>query len=393
MSFPTHVPAPVAAKRPVTIRVHGTDLADDYAWLRAANWQEVMRDPSSLDAEIRAHLEAENAHAAAIMAETEALQALLFEEMKGRIKQDDASVPAKDGPFAYAVRFVVGGQHPLHVRTPRDGGGEEILLDGDARAAGKAYFRLSGVVHSPDHGKIVWGADENGSEYFTLRVRDVAEGRDLDDVVEATGGEAVWTAAGDGFFYIRLDDAHRPSRVFLHRLGTTAADDLLVYEDADPGFFVGIGDTLSGRFVVISVHDHETSEIRLIEAAKPGDPPQLVAPRVTGEEYDVDHAGETLYILTNHGGAEDFQVMTAPVATPGREAWRPWVEHEAGRLILSQSVTAGHHVRLERVEGLPRIVVRRLSDGAEHAIAFEEEAYSLGLSTGLEFATTEIRFT
>jgi len=393
MSFPSTIPAPAADRRPTTTRVHGVDLTDDYGWLRADNWQEVMRDPARLAPEIRAHLDAENAHAAAMMAGTDDLQARLFEEMKGRIRQDDSSVPAKDGPWAYAVRYVTAGQHPHHVRTPRDGGAEEMLLDGDARAAGKAYFRLAGIVHAPDHGKIAWGADENGSEYFTLRVRDVAAGRDLDDVVEATGGEAVWTAASDGFFYVRLDDNHRPSKVFLHRLGTSADDDLLVYEEADPGFFVGVGKTLSGRFVVISVHDHQTSEVHLIPAEAPTTPPLCVAPRVTAEEYDVEHAGETFYLLTNHGGAEDFQIMTAPVASPGRESWRPWVAHEAGRLILSHSVLAGHHVRLERVEGLPRIVVRRLADGAEHAIAFDEEAYSLGLSTGYEFETAEIRFT
>ncbi len=393
MSFPVNVPAPIADRRPQTTRLHGVDIADDYGWLRAENWQEVMRAPETLDAGIRAHLDAENAHAAAMMAGTEDLQARLFAEMKGRIKEDDSSVPARDGPFAYALRYVTGGQHPLHVRTPRDGGAEEILLDGDARAAGKAYFRLSGVAHAPDHGKIAWGADENGSEYFTLRVRDLATARDLDDVVEATGGEAVWTAASDGFFYVRLDDNHRPSKVLLHRLGTPTSDDLLVYEEADPGFFVGVGKTLSGRFVTISVHDHETSEIHLVPAEAPTTPPLLVAPRVTAEEYDVEHAGETLYLLTNHGDAEDFQIMTAPVATPGREHWRPWVEHVAGRLILSHSVVAEHHVRLERVEGLPRIVVRRLADGAEHEVAFDEEAYSLGLSTGYEFATREMRFT
>ena len=393
MTFPKTLAAPVAERRPQTTRLHGIDVTDDYGWLRAENWQEVMRAPETLDAAIRAHLEAENVHTSAAMAGTETLRERLFEEMKGRIKQDDSSVPAKDGPFAYAVRWVTGGQHPLHVRMPRAGGAEEILLDGDARAAGKAYFRLSGVAHAPDHGKIVWGADENGSEYFTLRVRDVAAGRDLADVVEASGGEAVWTAASDGFFYVRLDDNHRPSKVFLHRLGTSTDDDLLVYEEADPGFFVGVGKTLSGRFVVISVHDHETSEVHLVPAEAPTTPPLLVAPRITAEEYDVEHVGETLYLLTNHGGAEDFQILTAPVDAPGRENWRPWVAHVAGRLILSHTALAEHHVRLERVEGLPRIVVRRLADGAEHAIAFDEEAYSLGLATGYEFATTEIRFT
>ena len=386
------VPAPTCAAHPTRHTLHGVVIEDEFAWLRADNWQEVMRDPSTLAPEIRAQLDAENRHAASVLAATEELQARLFEELKGRIKQDDSSVPAKDGAFAYAVRHAPGGQHPIHVRTARDGGAEEILLDGDARAAGKAYFRLSGVVHSPDHRRIVWGADENGSEYFTLRVRDLAEGRDLDDVIEATGGEVAWAADGEHVFYVRLDDNHRPSTVFRHRIGTPAGDDVLVYEEADPGFFVGVGKTLSGRFVTISIHDHESSEVRLIEASDPTAPPRLVAPRVTGEEYDVEHGGDVITILTNTGGAEDFQILTAPVEASGREAWQPWIPHTPGRLILAQTAYATHHVRLERVEGLPRIVVRRFADGAEHAIGFDEAAYSLGLLGGFEFDTTEIRF-
>jgi len=393
-AFPQHPSsaAPIAARRPVTTRVHGRDITDDYGWLRSAEWQEVMRDPSVLEPEIRAHLDAENAYCAAMLEPTAGLRERLFEELKGRILQDDSSVPAKDGAWAYAVRFVTGGQHPLHVRTPRDGGPEEILLDGDARAKGKAYWRLSGVVHSPDHARIVFGADENGSEFFTLRVRDLAAGRDLDDTIEETGGEAVWAADGASFFYVRLDAQHRPSKVFRHVIGTPTSADRLVYEEADAGFFVGLGKTQSGRFVVISVHDHETAEVHLIPADRPETPPILVAPRVTGEEYDVEDAGDRFTILTNHGGAEDFQIVTAPIEAPGRDNWAPLVAHEAGRLILSQTAFRDHLVRLERKDGLPRIVVRRFADGAEHAIAFDEEAYSLGLSGSYEWATTEIRF-
>lgn len=385
-------PAPTIEARPVSRTLHGVEIVDDFGWLRAENWQAVMRDPGVLDPEIRSVLEADNAHARAVMAPTAALQTRLFEEMKARIKQDDASVPAKDGPFAYAARHRPGGQHPIHVRTPRDGGDEEVLLDGDERSAGLAYFRLSGVVHSPDHRRIVWGADENGSEYFTLRVRDLVRGIDLEDRVEATGGEAVFSADGEGFFYVRLDDNHRPSKVFLHRIGSPALEDVLVYEEADPGFFVGLGKTLSGRFVVIAIHDHETSEVRLIDAEHPTAEPRLVAPRVTGEEYDVEDAGDRFTILTNNGGAEDFRIVTAPVEAPGRENWETLVPHVGGRLILSQTATKHHLVRLERVEGLPRIVVRRLADGAEHAVAFDEEAYSLGLLGGYEHDTTNLRF-
>ncbi|MYZ48385.1 S9 family peptidase [Propylenella binzhouense] len=388
-----NIPAPpVAERRPVTLARHGHVRTDDYAWLRADNWQEVMRNPAALAPDIRAYLEAENAYFAAAMADTEALQDTLFREMRGRIKEDDSTVPAADGRYAYATRYVEGGQHPLFVRTPRDGGPEEILLDGNALAEGRAYFRIGGVAHAPDHSKLAWAHDDAGSEFYLLSVRDLASGHDLADQIADTSGGAVWSADGRHLFYVRLDANHRPSRVFRHRLGTAASEDVLVYEEPDPGFFVGLGKTRSRRFIVIHAHDHETAEVRLVPAEDPEAAPVLVAAREPGVEYSVDEGGGTLFILTNLG-AKDFKIVTAPVADPGRAAWTDLVPHQPGRLILGHDVLARHLVRLERVDGLPRIVIRRRADGAEHAVAFAEEAYSLGLSGGFEFDTDWLRFT
>lgn len=397
MAIDTERPAsravpPRAERRPVRSIHHGRERIDDYAWLRADNWQEVMRDPARLDPAIRAHLEAENAWAAQALHGTEHLQEELFTEMRGRIREDDSSVPAPDGPYAYATRYVAGGQHPLIVRTPRDGGDEEVLIDADYLAADKAYFRLSGAGHSPDHRLMWYGSDETGSEYFTLRIRDLASGQDLEDVVPGTTGSAVWSADGRHLFYTWLDDNHRPRRVMRHRIGTPVEADTVVYEEHDPGFFVSVGRTQSRRFIVIDAHDHETSEIRLIEAADPEAAPRLIAARRRGVEYSVEHHGDALIILTNDGGAEDFRIVTAPLADPTPGAWRDLVSHRRGRLILEVAVYAGHLVRLEREDGLPRIVIHRFADGAEHAIAFDEEAYSLSLQHGYEFDTTTIRF-
>lgn len=386
------ITAPFAARRPETRVVHGETIVDDYAWLRAANWQEVMRDPALLDPAIRAHLEAENAATAAFLAPTEALQAHLFEEMKGRVKQDDSSVPLPDGAHAYATRYREGRQHPEIVRLPRNGGDETVLLDANVHAAGLAYFKLGGVVHAPDHRFLAWSYDDNGSEYHTIRVRDLATGLDRVDIIAETTGAIVWDAAAEGFFYVRVDANHRPNRVFHHRLGDDPALDPLIHEEADAGFFVGIGKTQSGRFVTIDIHDHETSEVWLIDAAAPRTPPHLVAPRETGHEYDVEDWGDTLVIRTNHGDAEDFRVARAPLGSPGLAGWTDEVAHEPGRLILSLTALAGHLVWLERRDGLPRIVIRA-RDGGEHAIAFAEEAYSLGLTAGYEFDTRVIRFT
>jgi oligopeptidase B len=385
--------APRAAKRPQVVTRHGHTRVDDYAWLRADNWQEVMRDPSALAPEIRAYLEAENAWFAAQMADTNELQEALFQEMRRRIKEDDSTVPAPDGLWAYATRFVENGQHPLFVRERRDGGEEQVLLDGNALAGGRAYFRLGGAVHSPDHRHLAWSHDDAGSEFYTMSIRDIENGYDIADTIADTSGACAWSADGRHLFYVRLDASHRPSRVFRHHLGTGREDDVLIYEEPDPGFFVHVGKTQSDRFVVIHTHDHETAEARVIPADGPEAEPMLVAPREIAVEYGVDEVNGTFYILTNADGAEDFKIVTTPIGSPGRENWRDLVPHEPGRLIISQTVYARHLVRLQRRDGLPQIVVRRLADNEEHVIAFDEAAYSLGLSGGYEFDTNTLRFT
>ncbi|MCG8444762.1 MAG: S9 family peptidase [Hyphomicrobiales bacterium] len=383
---------PAAERRPVSDTRHGITRTDDYAWLRADNWQEVMRDPSTLAPDIRAYLEAENDYTAAFLSDTETLQEALFQEMKGRIKEDDSTVPAPDGPHAYAMRYEIGDQHPRLVRTPRPGGAETMLLDANAHAEGKGYFQLAGASHSPDHRCLAWASDDKGSEYYTMRIRDLETGEDLEDTIPDTAGGGVWSTDSRYLFYSRLDDNHRPRAVYRHEIGTPVESDTLVYEEADPGFFTGPDKTQSGRFIIIDTHDHQTSETYLIDAEDPLRTPRLVAPREVEVEYDVEHHGDRLIIKTNADGAKDFKIAETPLDKPGRENWRDIVPHREGRLILSHVAYANHHVRLEREDGLPRIIIRRFSDGDEHAIAFDEEAYSLGLLGGYEFDTTVIRF-
>src|SRR6185503_1990451 len=244
----------------------------------------------ALPAPIREYLDAENAYFAAQMADTAALQKALFEEMRARIKEDDSSVPASDGPYAYATRYIAGEQHPLYVRERRGGGNEEILLDGNALAAGRSYFRIGGVHHSPNHKLLAWSHDDAGSEFYTLSVRDLSTGHDLADVIPDTVGGSVWSADNRYLFYVRLDANHRPSRVFRHRLGTSPEADVLVYEELDPGFFVNVGETRSRRVILIDAHDHETSEVRFIPGHAPEAQPVLIAPRETAVEYRVDEA-------------------------------------------------------------------------------------------------------
>lgn len=389
---------PRAEIRPKSSVVHGIALRDDYDWLRAANWKEVLRDPATLPADIRAYLDAENAYCKALMAPTRALQRDLVKEMRGRIKEDDASVPQPDGPFLYYSRYRKGAEHPLICRKPRDGKGsdskrrEQIMLDADALAHGKDFFDLGDTAHSPDHALLGWSADEAGSELHTIRVRDLASGEDLADSVGDTTGDIVWRGDSRAFAYVRLDADHRPSRVLLHRLGQPTEQDRLLHEEADAGMFVDIDETQSGRFLLISISDHETSEIRVVDLDEPEAMPVTVAPREAGRQYSVEHHGDDFLILTNADGAEDFKIVTAPVGDPSPSNWRDLVPHKPGRLILSHLCLEGRLIRLEREDGLPRIVIRDLATGAESSIAFDEEAYGLGIDAGYEFETDTLRF-
>jgi oligopeptidase B len=387
------LPPPVAERRPARDVRHGVERADDYAWLRVENWQEVMKNPAALAADVRAYLEAENAYTKAAMADTEALQETLFKEMKGRIKEDDSSVPAPDGPYAYFTSYVTGGQHPRLCRQPREGGETEVLLDGDALAAGAPYFSLGASAWSGDHALLAYSFDDKGSEFYRVRVRHLPTGKDLPDEVPDMEGAPVWNAGASAFYYTRVDEHRRPLQVFRHEICKRADQDELIYQEPDAGFFTRVGLSQDRRYLFVSAGDHETSEVRFLDLNAPEKGLTLIAPRETDHDYNAEHHEGRLIILTNEGGAEDYKLVEAPIGAPGRENWRELAPHKPGRLILDYTCFEDYLVRLEREDGLPRIVIHRFSDGEEHAIAFAEEAYSLGMSEGYEYDTETLRFT
>lgn len=394
----TNTPAlpPTATTRPQSRTLHGVELADAYAWLRDKNWRDAMRDPNRLAPEIRSYLDAENNYTDTMTAHLAPLQRELVAEMRGRIVEDDASVPVADGAWEYYSRFRVGGEHAVFCRRSRhaDNREEQILLDGDAEASGRDYWQVRAVEHSNDHQKLAYTVDESGAEVFTLHVRDITTGAELQAPVINTTGNVVWSADSTWMFYTTLDDNHRPCRIWRLALGAAVDSAELVYEEADPGFFVGLGETQSGDYILIDTHDHETSEVYLIDSTQPTQPPCVVATREPGVEYDVEHdkGGQQLVIHTNAEGAEDFKLVTAPLNNPGRVNWTDLVPHQPGRLILDNVELARHRVRMERVDALPRIVITAKGDDAEHAIAFDEAAYALGSSPGLEYDTDTLRF-
>jgi oligopeptidase B len=382
---------PIAPKRPHRIEQLGRVRVDDYAWMKDDNWQQVMRDPAVLRPDIREHLEAENAYTKAMLAGTEPLQTAMFEEMKGRIKEDDSSVPAADGPFQYYSRYALGAQHPVFARRPREGGDEEVLLDADALAAGKAYHQVSAAEHSPAHDLYAYAADEQGSEVHRIYVRDLATGETLPNPVESSTGDFAWSPDGQWLFWTLRDENARPSKIFRRPARGGPGDDVLVYDEPDEGFFLGVSTTNSGRFIVIGAGNQETSETWLIDAADPTAAPRCVEPRQAGVLYDVDDWGDRLVVRTNADDAVDFKLMWTEPGAPGRASWREWIPHRPGVYVLGIGAYAGHLVRLERVDANNRIVVTDRSL-AEHEVAFAEEAYALSLEGGYEYDTTVTRF-
>ncbi len=383
--------APVAKKVSHTITQLGRTRTDDYFWLKDENWQQVMRDPKVLRADIREYLDAENAYTKAALAPTEALQTKLFDEMKGRIKEDDSSVPDADGPWEYFTKFDTGAQYPRHLRRPRNGGGEVLLLDEPALSAGKPHFDIGAAEHSPDHTLYAYALDEQGSEYYTINIKDLATGQVLANGPTSSTGDFVFSPDSKYLFWLWRDEEGRPKKVFRRPIRGGAADDALIYEEKDDGMFVGLGVTNSREWIVIGCGNQETSESLVIPARAPTTAPRVFAARETGVLYDIEHWKNEWYIRTNADGAVDFKVMTTSATATPKRNWKAFLPHEPGRLIMGLGAFKNHLVRLERVNALPRIVVRNLA-GEEHTVSFPEEAYALSLDGGYEWDTTVMRY-
>ncbi|MEM7638200.1 MAG: S9 family peptidase [Pseudomonadota bacterium] len=386
---------PVAKRELKTIEQVGRTRVDPYNWMKDDNWQQVMQDPTVLRADIREYLEAENAFTKAQLEEPlDGLKEELFQEMRGRIKEDDSSLPSIDGPYAYLTKFRTGGEYPIIARKAaadiyNTDAEDEILLDGDEMGKGKAYFAFNDVAHSPNHQLIAYAVDEQGSEFYTIKFKNLETGEMLDDTIEKTTGSFVWGGNSDRVFWIERDEEGRPSAVHMYKLGGDGSTE--IYREQDPGFFVGVGESQSGDYIFVTAGSHTTSEAHYFEAK--ADTPELktIAPRETDIEYSVEHWGDQFVISTNVDDSVDFKIVTAPTDAPERDNWTDLVPHESGTLILGMDVLKNHLIRLERHEGLPRIVVRERTTGNEETIAFEEEAYALGTSVGYTYDSTQMR--
>ncbi len=372
---------PIAKRVPVTSVRHGREVVDEYAWLRDRD------DPDTV-----AYLEAENAHTDEWFAPLADLQEQLFEEIKSRILETDMSVPARRGPWWYVTRTEEGKQYSIFCRRPeRDAvEGEEVLIDSNVLAAGHEYFELGALDVSPSHRLLAYSTDVTGAEVFTIRVRDLDTGTDLPDTIEGTQYGTAWSADDRFLFYTRPDDAWRSYQIWRHEVGTDASDDVLVYQEDDTHFDVGLYSTRSDRFIVIATESRTTSEVRLLDATDPLADPRVVEPRSPGLEYSVDHQGDRLLIVTNLD-AVDFRLVEAPIDTPGKASWHDLLPHRPGTRLFGIDAFADHLVAYEWADALPTLRVIR-NDGTQFVIDQPEAAFTLSGGTNLEYDTVAYRF-
>ncbi len=374
---------PVAATRPHSFTRHGITIEDPWAWLRDPGYPEVT------DKDVLAYLEAENAHFDAVMAPLKPLAETLFQEMRGRIKEDEATVPQRDGDWIYWTDYEVGGEYPRWWRKPAAGGADELILDEPALAAGKEYFRLGEISASPDGRWLAYAYDDNGSERFEVRIKDLTTGELLPDTISGMLSEIVWTADSKGFLYGLANENWRTDNARWHKLGEPVDSDIELFREADEGYRVAVGETQSRKWLTIATGDHVTSEVWLLPADNPAATPVCVAPRQPGREYDVDEHDGTLFIHTNDTDT-NWRLVTAPVTAPGE-----WTERIApSRHFYMTGVTcfADFFIVEGREDGLDQIELHRYDASVPPVrLQFPEASYVAGLGDNPEYAIDKLR--
>ena len=397
---------PQATKKPQISMLHGIKRYDNYSWLRDPNWQNVLKDPRLLASDIRAYLEAENTYADTVMAPTKPLENALYQEMYKRIAIDDMTPPDQDGKFAYYLRQRQDTQYPVFCRCPTPHAhfspnaplkGEEVLLDSNKEADGLNYFDIGTCVHSPNHRYLAYCIDVNGAEFYTLYIRDLVNQRLIGKCIQRVQPDIVWTNDSSGLVYVALDNYHRPEYVALHRLNQTDDEDHVIYREPDPHFFISLDKTRLKKFIIIDMHDHVTSETRLLNADNGIGETRLISKREANIEYAVEERNGIFLIMTNANGVEDYKLVTTSIDSPERKSWRDFIVPRKGVLLESFLVARNFLIRTEREEGLPRIIVstfgknNQITD--EHSIEFEEEVYELDTTNTFDAESDILRFT
>ena len=374
---------PVAQKRPHSFSHHGITIEDEYAWLRDPGYP-VVEDP-----DILAHLEAENAWFEAQMAPHKPLVDELFSEMRGRIKEDDSTVPVKDGNWLYWSEYEQGGEYAKHYRRAVAGGEARLILDENALAEGRDFFNVGAFSVSEDGRLLAYSYDDDGSERFTARIKDLETGELLPDVIHGIQTGLIWAANDTMLVYGPSNPSWRVDRIRVHRLGTEASADEEIYVEPDDAFQVSPGMSNNRQWLILATGDHETSEVRLIPIGDPFAAPILVKPRHKGIEYDVDVRDRTLFVVANDEHV-NFRLATAPLAAPGE--WTTLIPGSDEFYLTGFDLFRDFYVTEGRLAGLDQVQVRSYDDPAHVTpVVFPEQTYAAGLGDNPEWAQDRLR--
>jgi oligopeptidase B len=380
---------PIAPKRPKEIVQHGLTRLDNYFWMRYREDPEVLK-----------YLHAEQDYLEEVMQHTQPLQEQLFQEMKGRIKEDDSSAPEKEGEFVYYTRFETGKQYPFYCRKKDDlSAAEEILLDQNKLAGEKNFCRIGAFAISPDATKLAYSVDADGTEICTLYVKDLTTGELLPEIIPNTYGNVYghtgveWACDGQSFFYVTRDAALRPYRIYRHILGTNPAQDSLLYEEKDETYFLWLTQSRSKAYILAYLHSTTTDEWIYLPNNGRANEFKSFQPRINGIEYQVEHAGDHFFVITNEN-AQNFKLMRAPLDATTKENWEEVIPHRADTLLTGMDAFRDFFALYERSGGFPQIRVSG-TNGLTDAwnVPFPEPVYSFQPARNPEYDTDILRFT
>ena len=382
---------PKLRKETNSIKIHNEDLPDNYAWIKQKNWQEVLKNPKKLNDEVANYLTEENAFVKERLKEKEQLETEIFQELKGRIKDKDSSVPLKDGPYYYFSEYEGGSEYPSFKRT-NSTDVVETIFNAQKKSEGEKFFNLASVCHSHDHRFIAYNIDKNGSENYFLSVENLENKKILTKEIPQTTGEIIWDTDNKSIYYIGLDDNHRPNKIFKHLVGQDYQNDALIFEEKDPAFFCSVSISQSKHYLLIRTGDHQTSEYYIKNLQQKNSSLQLFSSRIEKEEYEIDHSEGYFYILTNTDSCKNFKIMRCLETSYSRNNWSDFVAYQNDNLILDFIILKSWIVYLQRHKGLNQIIIHNVNTEQSHSIKFEEEAYDLSLFGQYEFDTDWIRF-
>ncbi len=373
-----------------TVKIHNEELIDNYSWIKQKDWKEVILDPNKLNTQVKKYLDEENLFKEDQLKDIKDIEKKIFQELKSKIKNEDNSVPKKDGNYFYAYKYTKNSEYPIYYRKNITNNFEEIILDCEKKSKTHTYFNVTSISHSHNHKHVAYNIDTNGSEYFSIFIEDIEKKEILSPEIKNTTGNIIWSLDNNYIFYVGLDQNHRPTKVFKHKVGSDSEKDLLIYEENDPSFFCSINLSKAKKYLFIRTADHETSEYLFMNLKLNEQNPILFKKRIKKIEYDLEHNEKFFLISTNIDNAKNFKIMISHEES--YQKWEEFITYERVNLILDFILLKDWLIRLERTEGSENIIILNLNNKNQHKISFNEEAYNLSLDHGYEYETDTFRY-